>query len=116
MLRKEAEARRTQWASALSQIASETGKASPLTDILGTVAWGRYNGEPSATDSKDNALIGYGFLMGVRYAAMRAAERFKLDGGPSSVTFASDWRGRRKMPKPRSLEEYPTLEQIEVAS
>ena len=80
MLRKEAEKRRTQWARALYQIASETGKASPLTYILGTVAWGRYDGEPGAADSKDNALIGYGFLMGVRYASLLAAERFKLDG------------------------------------
>ena len=52
MLRKEAEMRRTQWASALYQIASETGKASPLTYILGTVAWGRYNGEPSAGEKR----------------------------------------------------------------
>ena len=95
MLRKEAEARRSQWARALYQIASEAGKASPLTYILGTVAWGRYDGEPSATDSKDNALIGYGFLMGVRYAAMRAAERFKLDGVSKLRDIHERLEGRR---------------------
>lgn len=80
MLRKEAERRRAQLENALCRVADEAGKDSQLYKLLGTVAWGRYTGEPCLADSKDNALIGYGFLRGVRYAAMNAADLFKLAG------------------------------------
>lgn len=72
--------RRRKWARALEQIALMFGKNAPIYEILGTVAWGRYEGEPNTTDTKDNALLGLGFLQGVRYAALNAARLYKLQG------------------------------------
>ena len=80
MTRKEAETRRTAWARALMRIARECGKESAVYEALGSIAWGRYEHEPSACDSKENALMGLGFLMGARYVALMAARAKGWDG------------------------------------
>ncbi len=74
MLRKDVERARRAWALALYEIAVEVGEGSPLYKAMGSVAWGRYEGEPSASDSKDNAMFGYAYLRGLRDALMRVAE------------------------------------------
>jgi len=71
---------RMAWARALTGIAHDRGKDSDLYAMLGNVAWGRYDGEPQPGELKDNVVFGAGFLQGVRYAAMRAGERFKVAG------------------------------------
>ena len=71
---------RARWQWALQQAAREIGKDQPLYRILGSVAWGRFEGEPGATDNKDNVVFGAGFLQGVRYAAMNAGRELKLPG------------------------------------
>ena len=80
MLRADADNARRKWAYALSSIAREQGKDSALYKMLGSVAWGRYDHESSPNESKDNILLGLGFLEGVRYAAMRAGEQFDVPG------------------------------------
>ena len=76
MLKARAYHDRDQWRRALEQIANEAGKGSPLYKILGTISWGRFDGEPSSCDTKDNALLGLGFLQGARYAALNAARLY----------------------------------------
>ena len=83
MLKKEVFQRRRQWALALEEIAREVGKDSQLYKILGTMAWSRYDGEPTAPDSKDNAIFGLGFLQGARYVALNVARLYDLEGEPS---------------------------------
>lgn len=80
MLVAEAKQQRHLWALALEQIASEVGEKSPLYKAMGSVAWGRYDGEPCPSDSKENALRGLYYLMGVRDALLRAAEIQRWDG------------------------------------
>ena len=74
------EAERLVWARALQQIARELGEDSDLYKILGTTAWGRYDGEPSVSELKDNIVFGCGYLQGVRYAAMNAGRTLGLEG------------------------------------
>ena len=80
VLKERAFRERNQWRLALERIAQEVGKEAPLYRILGSVAWGRFEGEPTATDSKDNAVFGLGFLRGVRHAALEAARLYNLKG------------------------------------
>ena len=80
MLKADAYKRRMEWQYALSTVAHELGKDAPLYKILGSVAWGRYDGEPSGTDGKDAAVYGAGYLAGVRYAALQAARLYNLKG------------------------------------
>lgn len=65
--------RRAAWDSALNSIARELGKDHWITKGMGTVAWGRYDGEPTPTDSVGNVAMGWGFLRGVRYALLQVA-------------------------------------------
>lgn len=51
-----------------------------LKKCFGTLAWGRFDGEPCASDSKDNTIFGCGFLEGMRYALLCTAQEFKLEG------------------------------------
>mgnify|MGYP001586936065 CR=1 FL=1 len=80
MLKERAFRERNEWRQALEQIAKEVGNDHALYKILGSVAWGRFDGEPTATDSKDNAVFGLGFLQGVRYVALEAARLYNLKG------------------------------------
>ena len=80
MLRDDALKARQKWSYALANIAREQGKDSAMYKMLGSVAWGRYDHEPSPSETKDNILLGLGFLEGVRYAAMRASEQFDVPG------------------------------------
>ncbi len=68
------------WSVALLNIAQDAGKGSDLYEMLGNVAWGRYDGEPQPQETKDHVVFGAGFLQGVRYAALLAGERFKVAG------------------------------------
>ena len=43
-------------------------------------AWGRFEGEPCVSDSKDNTIYGCGYLAGVRDTAMRAGQELGLTG------------------------------------
>ena len=79
MKREHWEKRRTAWASALYQGGSKE-MAQPLRQILGSVAWGRYEGESQPDEVKDNIVFGCGYLEGVRYAALQAGRVFKLKG------------------------------------
>ena len=81
MTKAEAQARRTRWERALQEIAQEVGANSVVYKTLGSVAWGRYEGEGRAHgDDKENVMFGLGFLQGVRYAAMNAAAAQNLRG------------------------------------
>ena len=72
--------RRSAWARALYRAAEACGKDSKPYKILGTVAWGRYDGEAQPQEAKDNIVFGAGFLKGVRYAALGAGDELKLPG------------------------------------
>ena len=81
MTRDHAVIERHRWARALTEIARAAGEKSVLYRMLGTVAWGRYDGEPTASgDTKDQVMFGLGFLQGVRYAALLSAEIHKIAG------------------------------------
>ena len=80
MIRVEAEKARSQWSYALFQIAQTQGKDSPMYKMLGSVAWGRYEYEPCPQETKENILLGLGFLQGVHYAAMQASKQFNVPG------------------------------------
>lgn len=72
--------RRAAWAYALHSAAEDIGQDSPLYEILGSVAWGRYDGEPAVSEVKENSVFGLGFLEGVRYAALNAGRALNLKG------------------------------------
>lgn len=81
------EERRQAWAYALEQIARELGKDHPITKGMGSVAWGRYEGEPQVSgDGIAHVAQGYGFLQGVRYALLQVAR-------------AEGWEGERELAK-----------------
>ena len=84
--REEYVRRRQAWAWALCDVAKAIKKDSPLQEkdplyeILGSVAWGRYDGEPALGEVKENIVFGLGFLEGVRYAALNAGRALNLKG------------------------------------
>jgi len=78
--REEYAKRREAWAYALYDAAKAIGKGNPLYEILGSVAWGRYDGEPAMNEVKENIVFGLGFLEGVRYAALNAGRALNLKG------------------------------------
>ena len=71
---------RSRWTLALQGIARKHGTGSPVYKILGTVAWGRFSGEAQPGEHIDHIAFGAGFLEGVRYAALNAAESLHLSG------------------------------------
>lgn len=73
LTKREVQARRAAWSRALEQIGRELGPESPITRGLGSLAWGRYTGEPAAADGLVNSAEGLGFLQGVRYALLQVA-------------------------------------------
>lgn len=86
---------RRQWARALESIAREVGSNSDVYKIMGTVAWGRYDGEPAASgDGLTHIAMGYGFLMGVRYATLNAARHFDLNGEKQLARIYDRFSGR----------------------
>lgn len=80
MKREYWEERRSAWQNALMEIARGLSQQSTLLNMLGSVAWGRYDGEPQPSELKDNVIFGVGFLQGVRYASMRAGRELNLQG------------------------------------
>ena len=88
--------RRAAWALALYRAAESCGKGSKLYKILGTVVWGRYDGEPQPQETKDNIVFGAGFLEGVRYAALRAGDEFRLPGTEHLREIHNDLRQDRR--------------------
>lgn len=84
MTKEEAIAARSAWARAIEEVAREVGKESPVYRALGSAAWGRYEHEPQRNDSKDGALLGLGYLEGLRYGVMLAAR-------------ANNWEGERAL-------------------
>jgi len=72
--------RRAAWAYALYDAAKAIGKGNPLYAILGSITWGRYDGEPAMNEVKDNIVFGLGFLEGARYAALNAGRVLRLKG------------------------------------
>lgn len=65
--------RRMAWEHALCAIARELGSDHWITKGMGSIAWGRYDGEPTPQDSVSNVAMGWGFLRGVRYALLQVA-------------------------------------------
>lgn len=85
ILRREAESLRAAWLGELQAVAAELGYVPnmvgdcdhPIVQILGGTAWGRHPEEGGPDETKDNVLIGLGYLKGIRDAAMRAARVLK---------------------------------------
>lgn len=73
MRRAEVERRRRAWQRAMQQVADALGKDDPAVKGMGSVAWGRYEGEPTVTDNLVNAAVGWGYLQGVRDALLHTA-------------------------------------------
>ena len=92
---------RAAWARALQQIAAEHGEKSPVYKLLGTIAWGRYDGEPCPSDDKDNVATGLAFLQGVRYAAINACELMGLHKAEQDFRCIHDRMRRNESPEPR---------------
>lgn len=80
MKRAEWDSRRRAWASAMQGVASKLGEHSPLYKAMGSLAWGRYQGEPSATDNKDMAVFGCAYVQGKRDALLAVARMLGWDG------------------------------------
>lgn len=80
MKREHWEQRRAMWSRALQEIARKLPPQSTLREMLGSVAWGRYDGEPTPTDTKDNVVFGAGYLEGVRHTALLAGRALNLKG------------------------------------
>ncbi len=62
MKRDEAVTRRSAWENALQRTANKIGRDTPLWRVLGTTAWGRFDGEAQVGELKDNILFGLGVL------------------------------------------------------
>ena len=72
--------RRNAWVSAMYLAAVAIGKDKPLYRILGSLAWGRFDGEQSPGEHLDHVAYGAGFLAGARFVALNAGREFNLDG------------------------------------
>lgn len=95
---------RTEMARALEQIARESGKGSTLYKCMGSMAWGRYEGEPCATDSKDNTVFGCGYLNGTRDALLRVA---RVLGWPEATLLEEI---HRRMPSHKTFYKHVDFE------
>ncbi len=84
LLRADYEKRRQAWRGALREIADKHGKTSWAYRVLGSLAWGRFEGETKPDEHKDDIAYGYGYLQGYRAACLRAAE---LARDPSEADF-----------------------------
>lgn len=71
---------RAAWELALMRAARAAGEESKLYQLLGSVAWGRYDGESTAGETKGNIIFGAGYLQGVRAVALQAGRMFNLPG------------------------------------
>lgn len=78
--RKEWQAERSAWTVALIKAARAAGEDSELYRILGSIAWGRFDGESQPGELKDNIIFGVGYLQGARDVALRAGRVFNLPG------------------------------------
>ena len=75
-----AEQKRTAWRIALMKVAEELGKESEVYKILGSLAWGRHEGEQAVHETKDNVVFGLGYLKGYRDATLAATRVLNLKG------------------------------------
>lgn len=75
--RADYENQRRRWLGALRDIADKHGKGSRVYRLLGTLAWGRFEGESKPNEHKDDVASGYGYLKGYRDACLHAAELMK---------------------------------------
>lgn len=80
MKREDWQKRRAAWARALYEAAHYMADGSPLRNILGSVAWGRYEGESQPGELKDHIAFGCGYLQGIRDAALGAGRECSLKG------------------------------------
>ncbi len=107
VLKAQAEAERAAWAGALQDAAKQLGyvassgfgtgpKQPKAVQVLGSIAWGRYEGEPGAVDSKDRAVEAVGYLRGVWDTAMRAARAYG-DGAADEILRKVPAVARRRM-------------------
>lgn len=78
--RAEAERERTRWARALCEIAKKYGRESTIGRMLGSLAWGRHEGEPKPDEKVHDVVWGCGYLRGYSDAMLRACEIFRVDG------------------------------------
>lgn len=76
----ELDKRRRQWAGAMYALARELGEEHWITKGMGSLAWGRYDGEPTPNDPVSNVAMGWGFLQGVRYALLQVARGESREG------------------------------------
>ena len=72
--------RRMDWELALGAVARQAKQNSVLLKMLGSVAWGRYDGEHTAYEKKDNVVYGAGYLKGYRDALLQTTRVLKMDG------------------------------------
>lgn len=91
--RVEYETQRRRWINALRDIADKHGKDSWAYKVLGSLAWGRFEGESRPNEHKDDVVRGYAYLRGYRDACMRAAE---LAGDKSAEDFRGIHRNSRE--------------------
>lgn len=80
MKREEWERKRNAWAHSMQRVADSVGKGSKLYEAMGSLAWGRYEGEPSATANKDSAVFGFGYIKGKRDALLEVARMEQWPG------------------------------------
>ena len=80
MKRDDWQERRQAWQSAMVEAARGLDKDSLLKRAMGSVAWGRYNGEPSAGEVKDNIVFGCGYLQGIRDTLLQVGHELNLQG------------------------------------
>jgi len=65
--------RRRAWQRTMHALARELGEDHWITQGMGSVAWGRYDGECEPDESVSHVAMGWGFLQGVRYALLQVA-------------------------------------------
>jgi hypothetical protein len=67
------ERRRDEWRRAMQSLASELGDDHWITKGMGSIAWGRFDGECVPDERVPHVAMGWGFLQGVRYALLQVA-------------------------------------------
>ena len=72
---------RADWERAFKDIGREVGPRSPLYELLGPLAWGRYEYEQAAQGTTGGARVhnAVGYLVGMRNALVRACRMMNLD-------------------------------------
>lgn len=98
MTRAEYEERRSAFAYAMQKAAEAFPEGSVEREAFGSLAWGRYMHEPSASDNKERVILGLGYLEGFRDALLRFARHAgyeRLDREMCAVPHVADKRRTR---------------------